>query len=398
MRTVYTAFNPDVNPSLFAVPTLAELSDADKRGVDIALRLANKVDFEQYRELVQGFFNRYRALQQLKRQRLASEPEEMINLEFHEVEPPRLPPGWSGKFSNKGAPAMDPIMMLKLLVLQRLKGISDAAMAFEITDRASVQRFLELPPGAKISRQTIWNYKQIFAESGLMEIIALKHVANLQKDGLISSETDNPLLLDSSFVEAPKQRNTPEENKMIKEGATAEEIWPGDENKHKRRHKDVDASWTKKGDKTFYGFKMHALAESFNKFLIYVTTTTAKVHDSQVIGEVLSEGDAGRDLYADSAYCGAKQIEQTESFGVNAMFCTKGCRTKKITAKQKKENRKKSKIRSRIEHIFGYIQGTMKGSIVRTVGIVRANFTNWLTMFCYNIAREEIVLRKKQLE
>lgn len=46
-------------------------------------------------------------------------------------------------------------MMLKLLVIQRIKNISDAAMAFEVTDRASAQFFLGLPPGAKISRQTI---------------------------------------------------------------------------------------------------------------------------------------------------------------------------------------------------------------------------------------------------
>ena len=204
---------------------------------------------------------------------------------------------------------------------------------------------------------------------------------------------DDPLLLDSSFVEAPKQRNSREENQKIKEGQSAEQIWPGEENKHKRRHKDVDASWTKKNDKTFYGYKMHVLADSVHKFILYVSTTTAKVHDSQAIGDVLSEEDAGRKLYADSAYCGEPQKELTRSFGVEPVFCVKGRVNHPLTEEEQKENREKSKTRCRIEHIFGYVESTMKGSIVRTIGMTRTHFLSWLTVFCYNVARQETLQR-----
>ncbi|MEI3012308.1 MAG: transposase [Sutterella seckii] len=54
---------------------------------------------------------------------------------------------------------------------------------------------------------------------------------------------------------------------------------------------------------------MHVLADSVHKFILYATTT-AKVHDSQAIGDVLSEEDAGRKLYADSAYCGEPQLRR----------------------------------------------------------------------------------------
>ena len=88
-------------------------------------------------------------------------------------------------------------MMLKLLVIQRIKNISDAAMAFEVTDRASVQLFLGLPSGAKISHQTIWDYRQILDETGVVEEVVWRHLVELKETSLLSSEQTNPLILDS---------------------------------------------------------------------------------------------------------------------------------------------------------------------------------------------------------
>ena len=52
--------------------------------------------------------------------------------------------------------------------------------------------------------------------------------------GLIVNEGK---IVNASFVIVPKQRNTREENKMIKEGE-GRELW--NDNHHKKRHKDVD--------------------------------------------------------------------------------------------------------------------------------------------------------------
>jgi hypothetical protein len=50
-------------------------------------------------------------------------------------------------------------------------------------------------------------------------------------------------IVDASIVPAPRQRNSRDENKCIKEGKVPEE-WK--ENPAKLRQKDVDARWTKK--------------------------------------------------------------------------------------------------------------------------------------------------------
>ena len=50
-------------------------------------------------------------------------------------------------------------------------------------------------------------------------------------------------------------------------------------------------------------------------------------------------------------------------------------------------NFSKSKTRCRVEHIFGFIEGAMNGSFVRSIGIVRAKAATALTCLVYNIFR-----------
>ena len=87
------------------------------------------------------------------------------------------------------------------------------------------------------------------------------------------------MIADSSFFEAPKQRNTREENALIKKGKGAM-LW--NDQPVKKRHKDIDASWTKKRAEVHYGYKGHFLVCAVSKLIVKVFPTTAKVHDAKV--------------------------------------------------------------------------------------------------------------------
>lgn len=66
-----------------------------------------------------------------------------------------------------------------------------------------------------------------------------------------------------SFQRFPRQRNTRDENKTIKEGKIPED-WKNDDDKkmiHKVSQRDNEARWTKKGDEAHYGYKNHAKAD-----------------------------------------------------------------------------------------------------------------------------------------
>ena len=169
---------------------------------------------------------------------------------------------------------IDPVFMLKVLFLQRLYNISDNQVEYQIKDRMSFREFLD-----------------------------------------IQSVDDVP------------DENTREENKMIKEGE-GRELW--NDNPHKKRHKDVDARWTKKGGINYYGYKDHTLVIEKTKMIKNFVVTPASVHDSTPV-DILIDG--------------------------------------------------------RIEHVYGFMEQSMKGLFFRGVGIVRATFYIGFTNLVYNMCR-----------
>ena len=81
-------------------------------------------------------------------------------------------------------------------------------------------------------------------------------------------------MIDASFVEAPRQRNSREENKQIKSGK-GKDLW--NDKPHKKCHKDVEARWTKKRQETHYGYKQHVKADVKSKLIdTYVVTDKSK--------------------------------------------------------------------------------------------------------------------------
>jgi len=197
-------------------------------------------------------------------------------------------------------------------------------------------------------------------------------------------------MIDASFTIAPRQRNTKEENKKIKEGV-GNELW--EDKPNKKKHKDIDARWTKKNGETFYGYKNHAKVDSKSKFIDKYKVTDASVHDSQALDDLLEEEDKGQDIYADSAYTGEDQEKTINKYGMNNKVHEKGYRNKPLTDEQKANNKEKSRTRARVEHVFGFMEQNMNGLVVKSVGITRATGIIGLINLTYNLFRYEQVMR-----
>ena len=199
-------------------------------------------------------------------------------------------------------------------------------------------------------------------------------------------------LIDASFTIAPRQRNTREENDKIKKGEGGD-LWNDQPNK--KKHKDIDARWTKKNGEKFYGYKNHAKVDSKGKFIKKYLVTDASIHDSQALDDLLEKSDKGQSLYADSAYTGVNQEKVIKKYRLKNKVHEKGYRGKPLTDKQKAKNKVKSKIRVRVEHVFGFMEQSMNGLVVRSVGIVRATGIIGLINLTYNMFRYEQLQRLK---
>ena len=285
--------------------------------------------------------------------------------------------------SNAGRPPYDCILLFKTIVLQRLYNLSDDQTEYQINDRMSFMRFLGLGLDDKVpDAKTIWLFKDTLTKAGIIDQLFSQFNRTLEKRGII---THKGTIVDATFVDAPRQRNSRDENEKIKNGEIPEE-WK--KNSHKMAQKDVDARWTKKRDETHYGYKDHAKVDADSKLILDYVVTPANVHDSNEFEDFFSEQDEA--AYADSAYVGKKLPKH-----IRNEVCEKGYRNKPLTEEQKENNRRKSKIRCRIEHVFGFMTMSMHGLTVRSIGIARATFHIGLTNLVYNLCRYSFLIRKE---
>jgi IS5 family transposase len=124
--------------------------------------------------------------------------------------------------------------------VRAINKLSDEQTEFQIGDRFSFMQFLGLQPGDSVpDEKTIWDFKGLLDRNGrdgarkLFECFA----SQLSGEGMIAREG---CIVDASFVDAPRQLNTREQNKAGErpEGFEADTA--------KGRQKDCDARWTKK--------------------------------------------------------------------------------------------------------------------------------------------------------
>lgn len=283
---------------------------------------------------------------------------------------------------NSGRKPFDKVMLFKCLILKRLYNLSDEALEFQITDRSSFRRFLKLDENAfSPDTNTFWLFNDELSKKGTINKLFTQFDNFLNNQGYSAKSGS---MIDASFVEVPKQRNTKEDNKEIKEGKIPESFT---ENVHKFAQKDTDARWTKKGNNSYYGYKNHINADVKYKLIREYETTSAEVHDSQLLENLLNDKNDTAKLWADSAYRSETILESLAKKEIEANINERAYKNKPLTDEQKSKNKLKSKTRARVEHIFGFMENSLKAGMIRTIGIGRARSQIAMINLTYNICR-----------
>ena len=187
-----------------------------------------------------------------------------------------------------GRPPFDPVMMCKILVIQTTNNLSDERAEFLINDRLSFMRFLGFGLSDRVpDARTIWLFREKLTKAGAIGPLFERFDATLRQSGYIAMSGQ---IVDASLVAAPRQRNTDDEKKAIKEGR----IPPNWKAKPaKLRHKDRDARWTVKYSKAkpsddgapridlavpAFGYKNHIGIDRTHRLIRTWTATDASRH------------------------------------------------------------------------------------------------------------------------
>jgi IS5 family transposase len=244
---------------------------------------------------------------------------------------------------------------------------------------------LGLSLGNKVpDAKTIRLFRDALGKSGADKKLFALFTTRMEAQGVITRKGS---IVDASFVDVPRQRNSREENQTIKKGGVPQE-WAKPENTNKLEQKDTDARWAKKNNETHYGYKDHVKVDADSKMIVTFGVTNAAVHDSQKIVELCDEKDEV--VNADSAYVGEnleRELKEKCGEDVDLRINEKGYRNKPLVDEQKEANREKSRIRARVEHVFGHITNSMGGMTIRCIGLRRARCTITLMNLAYNLSR-----------
>lgn len=158
------------------------------------------------------------------------------------------------------------------------------------------------------------------------------------------------------------------------------------------RQIDGDATFTKKGDVRYHGYKNHTNIDRTYKLIRKAATSTASVHDSQKFDEVLTNPSADalpedKNVWADSAYRSVELEAMLREKNLASHVHERAYRNTPLTDVQKAANCLKSSVRARVEHVYGHMETAMGGMMIHTIGIARAKVKITFKNLAYNMQR-----------
>jgi len=296
-----------------------------------------------------------------------------------------------------GRPSFDPVMMLKILIIQAQDNLSDDRAEFLITDRLSFMRFLGLgltdkAPDAK----TIWAFRERLTQAGAIEALFARFDGVIRAAGYIAMSGQ---IVDASLISAPKQRNSENEKQDIKAGTVPAE-WK--DQPAKLRQKDMDARWTlvfgkarERADGTFhadiaipvFGYKAHTSIDRRFGFIRCWDVTDASRHDGRMLRRgLLDKTNTGASVWADSAYWSKANEAFMDKHGFRSQVHRRKPKGRPMAAHIRRGNNTRSKVRAAVEHVFALQKGPMD-LCIRTIGQVRAKTKIGMANITYNMKR-----------
>jgi IS5 family transposase len=259
-----------------------------------------------------------------------------------------------------GAPAWPAVTMLRCVMLAKWFNLSDPQLEENLKDRLSFRRFAGLSLTDKTPDETTFVvFRRRLRESGLDKTLFTLANKHLEEQGVLVKEGT---LVDATIIEAPR-------GKKRKDGTST---------------RDEDASFTRKGDRTYHGYKGHIAADRSGIVTGY-RFSTASHHDSRYIDELTKKEK--RAVVADSAYSDKKRRGRLTGKGIIDAICYKRSRGQaELYDWQEKWNGLVSKIRALVEHPFARMK-QMGYRRVRYRGLRRNELDFGLTLIAHNFKR-----------
>jgi IS5 family transposase len=219
----------------------------------------------------------------------------------------------------------------------------------------SFQKFVQLDAHETVPDETtICRFRQRLIACGLHEELLGLLNAQLEARGYIVKRVT---LVDATLVESSRKRP---DARAAREG----------------RAPDADASYTRKYNQSFYGYKAHVSSDG--------------EHDGEVFAHIAPTDS--QVIYADKAYDTKANQAWLRAHGIRNGILKKEAHHIQLTAADREHNHQKGLVRRQIERVFAHLKQWQRYRRVRYLGLARNQLELTLKAVAYNLKRLASIL------
>jgi IS5 family transposase len=264
----------------------------------------------------------------------------------------------------KGEASYPPLMMFKVVLLQRWYGLSDPAMEDALFDRMSFLSFVGLSAEDETpDHSTIWRFREKLAEEGLLERLFAELTRQLEGHGVMVRQGT---LIDASLVQSAARRP------RMDEGPASQT--------------DPDARFganNERGRFTF-GYKAHIAVDRGSTTIDGWRLTPANAQEVTVAPALLPKTGA---VYADRGYDSAALHAELAARGLANGIMRRGRRNQPLSQAEVARNHERSLKRRPVEAVFGTLKRCYRFHRMPYFNAARNAIAFGLACFAFNLRR-----------
>lgn len=267
--------------------------------------------------------------------------------------------------SSRGEPAYPPLMMFKVLLLQRWHALSDPQMEDALSDRLSFLRFAGLSlDDATPDHSTIWRFREQLAKTGLADAAFAAVLAQLSQRGLFLKQGT---LIDASLVTSAARRPRMDEERI---SPTDPDARFGTANERRR---------------FVFGYKVHVAVDAGSGLVRALATTPANVQEIDVASAIVPD-DAGT-VYADRGYDARRLRDDLAARGLGCGIMRRGRKGQPLDDAEREANHALSLVRRNVERVFGTMKRSYRMGRMRAFSLIRNHVDLTLFAIALNLRR-----------
>lgn len=267
--------------------------------------------------------------------------------------------------ARRGEPPYPPLVMFKVLLLQRWYVLSDPEMEEALADRLSFRAFVGLSlEDATPDHSTIWRFREHLAKRGLMDRLIAELMLQLDGRGVVLRQGT---LIDATIVQAAARRPRMGEDKISPVDPDARF---GSNNERQRFQ---------------FGYKLHAAMDQGSGLVRGAAVTPANIQEIDLATDLVQGDELA--VYADRGYDGRRLHDHLAAAGIADGVMRRRRGKGPLSEAEVARNHTFSLRRRPVEKLFGTLKRSYRLARLPYFNQARNAVALLMACFAYNLRR-----------